>query len=66
MFKLGLNYTDTNLPKENCYVLTGDVAAAPGGISNPGDNPSGLRSALCGATFSATLAIEIDPATFGR
>jgi hypothetical protein len=30
VFKLGLNYTDTNLPKENCYVLTGDVAAAPG------------------------------------
>jgi hypothetical protein len=36
------------------------------GISSPGDNPSGLRSALCGATFSATLAIEIDPTTFGR
>jgi uncharacterized protein (TIGR02001 family) len=66
VFKLGLNYTDTNLSKENCYVLTGDVAAAPGGISNPGDNPSGLRSSLCGATFSATLGIEIDPATFGR
>jgi len=47
-------------------VLTGDVAAAPGGISNPGDNPFGLRSALCGATFSATLGVEIDPATFGR
>jgi len=46
-------------------VLTGDVAAAPGGISNPGDNPFGLRSALCGATFSATLGVEIDPATFG-
>jgi len=66
VFKLGLNYTDTNLSKENCYVLTGDVAAAPGGISNPGDNPFGLRSALCGATFSATLGVEIDPATFGR
>src|SRR5215813_12280742 len=23
VFKLGLNYTDTNLSKENCYVLTG-------------------------------------------
>src|SRR5260221_3196786 len=66
VFKLGLNYTDTNLSRENCYVLTGDVAAAPGGISNPGDNPFGLRSALCGATFSATLGVEINPATFGR
>ena len=51
MFKLGLNYTDTNLSKENCFIMTGDLGALPGGIANPGNNPFGLRSALCGATF---------------
>jgi len=58
LFKLALNYTDTNLSKESCYVLTGDLAAIPGGIANPDNNPLGLRSALCGATFSATLGFE--------
>ncbi len=66
VFKLGLNYTDTNLSKENCYVLTGDLGAIPGGISNPGNNPFGLRSGLCGATFSATLGFDINPATLDR
>jgi uncharacterized protein (TIGR02001 family) len=65
-FKLGLNYTDTNLSRENCYVLTGDLGAVPGGVSNPGNNPFGLRSRLCGAAFSATLGVEINPATLGR
>jgi len=66
VFKLGLNYTDTNLSGENCYVLTGDLGAVPGGVSNPGNNPFGLRSRLCGAAFSATLGFEINPATLGR
>src|SRR5262245_23466689 len=61
VFKLGLNYTDTNLSNENCYVLTGDLGAIPGGIANPGNNPFGLRSGL--ATFSATLGFDINPAT---
>jgi uncharacterized protein (TIGR02001 family) len=60
VFKLALNYTDTNLSRENCYVYTGDLAAIAGGIANPGNNPFGLRSGLCGATFSATLGFEID------
>jgi uncharacterized protein (TIGR02001 family) len=63
VFKLGLNYTDTNLSKENCYIMTGDLGALPGGIANPGNNPFGLRSALCGATFSATLGFDINLAT---
>src|SRR2546429_9231269 len=46
VFKLGLNYTDTSLSRENCYVLTGDIGAVPGGVGNPGDNPSGMRSRL--------------------
>jgi uncharacterized protein (TIGR02001 family) len=66
VFKLGLNYTDTNLSKENCFVLTGDLGAIPGGVSNPGNNPFGFRSGLCGATFSATLGFEFNPATLGR
>jgi uncharacterized protein (TIGR02001 family) len=65
MLKLGLNYTDTTLSKENCYVMTGDLGALPGGVSTA-DNPTGLRSALCGATFSATLGFELNPATLGR
>src|SRR5262249_45010896 len=44
------HYTDTNLSNENCYVLTGDLGAIPGGVANPGNNPFGLRSGLCGAT----------------
>jgi uncharacterized protein (TIGR02001 family) len=66
VFKLGLNYTDTNLSKENCYIMTGDLGAVPGGMGNPGNNPFGLRSRLCGATFSATLGFEFNPATLGR
>jgi Bacterial protein of unknown function (Gcw_chp) len=66
VFKLGLNYTDTNLSKENCYVMTGDLGAIPGGVANPGNNPFGLRSGLCGATFSATLGFDINPAMLGR
>ena len=65
VFKLGLNYTDTNLSKENCFIMTGDLGALPGGIANPGDNPFGLRSALCSATFSATLGFDINPAMLG-
>jgi uncharacterized protein (TIGR02001 family) len=59
VFKLALNYTDTNLSKENCFVLTGDFEAVPGGVANPDNNPTGLRSALCGAAFTATLGFEI-------
>jgi len=66
VFKLGLNYTDTNLSKENCYVMTGDLGALPGGVANPGNNPFGLRSSLCGARFSATLGFDINPATLGH
>ena len=33
VFKLGLNYTDTTLSKEHCYVMTGDLGAIAGGVS---------------------------------
>src|SRR5262249_33556397 len=66
VFKLGLNYTDTSISRENCFVLTDDLGATPGGVENPGDNPLGLRSRLCSATFSATLGFEFHPLTLGR
>lgn len=59
VFRLALNYNDTNLSKENCFVLTGDLGAVPGGAANPDNNPTGLRSGLCGAAFTATLGFEI-------
>lgn len=53
VFNLDLRYYDTNLSQENCFVLTGDPNALPGGAVNPVTNPDGLRSRWCGATFVA-------------
>jgi uncharacterized protein (TIGR02001 family) len=53
VFNLDLRYYDTNLSSENCFVLTGDPNALPGGAVNPVTNPDGLRSRWCGATFVA-------------
>jgi hypothetical protein len=50
---LDLRYYDTNLSKENCFVLTGDLSATPGGSIDPLRNPEGLRSRWCSATFVA-------------
>jgi uncharacterized protein (TIGR02001 family) len=50
---LDLRYYDTNLSKENCFVLTGDPGATPGGQINPVTNPEGLMSRWCSATFVA-------------
>src|SRR6476659_4428735 len=55
MFNLDLRYYDTNLSKENCFVLTGDLNAAPGGSINPITNPEGLMSRWCNATFVAKV-----------
>ena len=53
VFNLDLRYYDTNLSKENCFVLTGDPHARPGGAINPVTNPEGLMSNWCSATFVA-------------
>jgi uncharacterized protein (TIGR02001 family) len=53
VFNLDLRYYDTNLSKEDCFVLTGDLNAAPGGRINPVTNPNGLMSGWCSATFVA-------------
>jgi hypothetical protein len=50
---LDLRYYDTNLSKENCFVLTGDPNARPGGRVDPITNPAGLVSNWCGATIVA-------------
>ncbi|WP_084804648.1 TorF family putative porin [Bradyrhizobium sp. NAS80.1] len=52
-FNLDLRYYDTNLSKENCFVLTGDPNARPGGSVNPNTNPAGLVSNWCSATVVA-------------
>jgi uncharacterized protein (TIGR02001 family) len=50
---LDLRYYDSNLSKENCFVLTGDPNATPGGRPNSITNPEGLMSRWCSATFVA-------------
>jgi uncharacterized protein (TIGR02001 family) len=60
---LDLRYYDTNLSKENCFVLTGDPGATPGGHVNPVTNPTGLRSSWCGATVVAKLWVALDGAS---
>lgn len=53
VFNLDLRYYDTNLSKENCFIVTGDPNARPGGSVNPNTNPAGLVSNWCSATVVA-------------
>jgi uncharacterized protein (TIGR02001 family) len=53
VFNLDLRYYDTDLSKGNCFVLTGDPNAHPGGNIDPVTNPEGLASRWCSATFVA-------------
>ena len=56
-----LRYYDSNLSKEECAVLNGDLGATPGGVPSA-VNPLGLRSNWCSASivgkisFAASLA----------
>jgi len=58
-FELG--YYDTSLSKEDCFVLTGDPMATPGGATNPISNPEGLRSRLCSATLLGRFSFYLEP-----
>lgn len=55
ILNLDLRYYDTNLSKGNCFVLTGDPNATPGGSIDPVTNPEGLGSRWCSATFVAKV-----------
>lgn len=50
-FNFDLRYHDTNLPKEDCYVFTGDPGAGLNGHRDPVTNPAGLMFNWCSATF---------------
>jgi len=60
VFNLDLRYYDTNLSKENCFVLTGDPNARPGGTVDPVTNPEGLTSRWCSTTFVAKLSFALN------
>lgn len=60
VFNLDLRYYDTNLSKENCFVLTGDPNARPGGTVDPITNPEGLTSSWCRATFVAKVSFALN------
>jgi uncharacterized protein (TIGR02001 family) len=58
VFTLDLRYTDTNLSKENCFILTGDPGAPVGGVVST-LNPTGNTSDWCGGTFVAKLSADL-------
>ena len=60
VFNLDLRYYDTNLSKENCFVLTGDPSGRPGGAVNLVTNPEGLTSGWCKATFVAKVSFALN------
>jgi uncharacterized protein (TIGR02001 family) len=59
-FNLDLRYYDTNLSKENCFVLTGDPNARPGGTVDLVTNPEGLTSRWCSATFVVKASFALN------
>ena len=60
MFNLDLRYYDTNLSNENCFVLTGDPNARPGGAVDLVTNPEGLTSRWCSAAFVAKASFALN------
>jgi uncharacterized protein (TIGR02001 family) len=68
-WSLEVNYQDTNLSKESCFVLTGDTSSG-GTLAAMGDagsrrfvaNTDGLRSDLCGRAVIGVLSFEFSPA----
>jgi uncharacterized protein (TIGR02001 family) len=67
-WRLEVNYQDTNLSKESCWVLTGD-ASSGGTVAAVGDtrlqrfveNTEGLQSNLCGRAVVGVLSFEFSP-----
>jgi uncharacterized protein (TIGR02001 family) len=67
-WSLEVNYQDTNLSKESCFVLTGDTSSG-GTLAAAGDtrlrrfveNTDGLQSNLCGRAVVGVLSFEFSP-----
>lgn len=55
---IDLRYYDTNLTKEECFVLTADPGATFGGGAIPYSNVNGLQSKWCGAAFIGKLSFD--------
>jgi uncharacterized protein (TIGR02001 family) len=74
-WSLEVNYQDTNLSKENCFVLTGDTSSggSASGLDSDGstvdpfgrrrfvENTEGLRSDLCGRAVVGVLSFQFSP-----
>jgi uncharacterized protein (TIGR02001 family) len=58
---LELNYQDTNLNKESCFVLAGDTSSGLSGHRRFAANTLGLQSNLCSRTLVGTLSLEFEP-----
>jgi hypothetical protein len=60
VFTLDLRYSQTDLSKSNCAVLTSDYTAALGGApAASATNPGGFTSNWCGAAFVAKLSADL-------
>jgi uncharacterized protein (TIGR02001 family) len=55
---LDLRYYDTNLSKEECYVLTADPGGTVGGTPIAVTNAFGTQSKWCGAAFIGKLSFD--------
>lgn len=58
VFTLDLRYSDTDLSKADCNAFTSDPTASFDGSYSP-NNPSGVGSNWCGATFIAKLSADL-------
>jgi uncharacterized protein (TIGR02001 family) len=52
-----LRYHDTTMTREECFVLTGDLGAIPGGVPSAA-NPLGLRSNWCSPAIVGRISFE--------
>ena len=59
VFTLDLRYSDTDLSKSSCDVLTSDHTATASASNITAINPSGLGSNWCGSTFIAKLSFDL-------
>jgi uncharacterized protein (TIGR02001 family) len=57
-FTFDLRYHDTNMSREECAILTGDLGATPGGMPSA-LNPLGLRSNWCSAAIVGRLSFDM-------